>query len=61
MDIIKRIDEAIDDAELAFWSVIADKFPECRTGDASPEEVMELWNAHKKAVGAWIIQNWGES
>ncbi len=53
----KRINNAIHDAELAFWDVIAENFPEITTGDVLPEHLVEMHCDYQKHVTRWIKLN----
>jgi len=52
-----RMAEAIEDAEIAFWSVIVDAYPEATHGDFSPEATFALDAALKEAVTLWLEWN----
>jgi len=52
-----RMAEAIEDAEIAFWSVIVDAYPEATHGDFSPEATFALDAALKVAVTLWLEWN----
>ena len=52
-----RMVEAIEDAEIAFWSVIVDAYPEALHGDFSPEATFALDAALKAAVTLWLEWN----
>lgn len=53
----KRLSEVIEDAQMAFWAVVADKYPEITTGDFSPQDSIELDDALTKAVISWLDGN----
>ncbi len=53
----ERIADAVQDAEDAFWAVIAEQFPEADSGDLSPDAAFALTAAMEKAVRAWIDAN----
>lgn len=53
----KRLCGVIEDAQMAFWAVVADKYPEITTGDFSPEDTIELDDALTKAVISWLDGN----
>ena len=53
----ERIEKAVRDADDAFWGVIAEKFPEIKTGDLSPDAVFTLRLAQEKAVKRWLTSN----
>ena len=48
---------AIKAADNAFWRVIADEFPEIKTGDFSPEQTASWHKAVVNAVAGWITNN----
>jgi hypothetical protein len=52
-----RIAKAVRDSEDAFWSVIAEQFPEAESGDLAPDASLALTRAMEKAVRAWIDAN----
>lgn len=53
----QRLSEVIEDAQMAFWAVVADKYPEITTGDFSPQDSIELDDALTKAVISWLDGN----
>jgi len=58
---MKKIEEAVEEAEQAFWQVIADKFPEIRTGDLCFSIVLPLNKLNVEAVTEWYYGNlWTE-
>lgn len=52
-----RIDAAIDHAFEAFWAVIADAFPENRSGDMPPEGYDYMTQHGKALVNLWLDLN----
>lgn len=54
-----RIETAVNEAELAFWDVIAKAYPEIKTGDLDPAAATELTQAMERAVEAWLLANQG--
>lgn len=52
-----RLVQAVEAAEYAFWSVIADKYPECTTGDLDPMTAIRLTNRMQEAAAAWVHYN----
>lgn len=52
-----RITTAIEEAELAFWAVIAQRFPECKTGDFPPDADFQLSDDLQRAVKVWLSFN----
>lgn len=53
----ERIRAAVEKAREAFWSAIAEEFPEIRTGDLSPGDTMAMETATNSVVVAWIFGN----
>ena len=52
-----RSKAAVDEAEQAFWEVIARFFPEAESGDLSPDAVFRFSEACTDAVEQWIDSN----
>lgn len=52
-----RVKDAIRAADEAFWSAIAEAFPEATTGDVAPEVQMAWDNAVEIAVRQWVGAN----
>ena len=48
---------AVHEADLAFWSKIADTFPQAETGDFPPELDVELTTLMNKCVRVWLSYN----
>lgn len=53
----ERLETAVEDADLAFWGSIAGSFPEVKSGDLDPGEVMGLNEAQERAVNSWLNMN----
>ena len=53
----RDIDSAVEDGMDAFWSAVAGKFPQAKSGDFSPSDSANLEKAMKTAVAAWVKQN----
>lgn len=53
----KRIEKAIERADLAFWAEIAKSFPETTSGDFSPEQDIKWSRARDNAVYWWLDWN----
>jgi len=53
----QRLREVIEDAQMAFWAVVAEKYPEITTGDFSPQDSAQLDEALMKAVTSWLDEN----
>jgi hypothetical protein len=56
----ERIENAIKKADIAFWDVIAQQFPEVKTGDMPPYAAILFEEIQKKVVGYWIDFNTDE-
>jgi hypothetical protein len=52
-----QIEDALDNAENAFWDSIASSFPEATSGDLSPTEYFNLRKAMKASVEKWLKNN----
>ncbi len=55
----KRIEEAVANAQLAFWAEIAKSFPEATTGDFPVEAEIALDRAMLDAATTWCGFNCG--
>jgi hypothetical protein len=53
----ERLEAAVNEAELAFWDVIAKAYPEIKTGDLDPGAAHRLTTAMTAAVEAWLDAN----
>ena len=53
----KRIEKAVDDAEDAFWEVIATNFPEAKTGDLDPFAHVNFVLQGEDVVKTWLAMN----
>jgi hypothetical protein len=56
-DDTKRLKNALDKAGDAFWNMIAEEYPECKTGDLDPMAVFEFSDMCKKVVETWVDLN----
>ncbi len=54
---VNRMNDVIDDAEWAFWAIIAKAYPEARAGDFSPMATIEFNAAVVTAVTHWLELN----
>ena len=54
---LSRIHSIIEDGEAAFWSVVADRFPEVKSGCFSWDAQDELSRALELAVRRWLNAN----
>ena len=52
-----RIRKVTDKALDAFWSVVAEQFPNAQTGDCSPQTTIALDEAARFAIHEWIAAN----
>lgn len=50
-------DEAVEDAQKAFWESIAKAFPEITTGDLDPVTALKFDEECKAVVEKWLICN----
>lgn len=53
----KSFEDIIEEADDAFWAVIAASYPEIKSGDFSPEATLEFQQAQIKAVRTWLDLN----
>jgi len=49
--------DLIEEADIAFWAVIAKHIPEAKTGDLSIDRTVRLFIAEQEAVKEWIANN----
>lgn len=54
---MQDLDSLVQEAEAAFWEVIANRFPDAKTGDLSPLATIRLSQAQEEAVKEWIANN----
>ncbi len=52
-----KIKSVAEDAQEAFWSVVADRYSEMTSGDFPPDATLAFDAACKKAVKVWVISN----
>ena len=57
MNTEERIEKAVNEAEDAFWSVIAERFPEAETGDLFFDASIEFGDECRSVVRLWIATN----
>jgi len=57
VDVNKRFNDAIENADIAFWAVIADSYPEIKSGDLGPDVVIPFTRMMEKAVAEWLKAN----
>ncbi|MEW5833363.1 MAG: hypothetical protein AB1763_11065 [Campylobacterota bacterium] len=53
----EQVDQAIENAGLAFWATIAAAFPEIKTGDFPPDADYAFKAAQRDAVSLWLEWN----
>lgn len=53
----RRIVEAANEAEAAFWKAVAKLFPEATTGDFDPLAYMRFDIACQNAIAHWVDSN----
>jgi hypothetical protein len=56
----ERMHDAVEEAKLAFWAVIADRFPEAESGDMSVEGVVDFDLSCNRATSEWMDWNWSD-
>lgn len=52
-----RLDAAVEEAELAFWAVIAEAYPEAQTGDFPFDAAHAIEQSMRAAAKRWIELN----
>ena len=52
-----RMSNVMEEAELAFWAVVADAYPEAKHGDFSPEATVKFAAAIEDAIVHWLEAN----
>lgn len=57
MNTEERIEKAVKEAEDAFWSVIAERFPEAETGDMHIDACVRFTDNLNQAVRLWLATN----
>ncbi len=55
-----RLDKALEDADNAFWAVIAERFPEAISGDYPPDLTMNRNEHNREDVLWWLRFNASE-
>lgn len=53
----QRLHEAVEQASQAFWSKVAELYPEAKSGDLDPMSDAFLETAMQQVVKAWIRNN----
>jgi len=54
---MSKIDEVVEDAQHAFWAVVARQYPQCTSGDITPKDTMLLLHAMTEVVERWVEYN----
>lgn len=57
LDVENRFNNAMDDAQAAFWGVITGSFPEIKSGDLSADVAFKFHNVINKTAATWLIDN----
>lgn len=52
-----KVRDAVEEAEMAFWSTIEDMLPEIGTSDLDKNTKRTLMDAMNKAVNVWVKYN----
>jgi len=52
-----RLNQALDQADLAFWGVIGERFPEAKTGNWPPDLTFTRDNHNEEDVLWWLRFN----
>ena len=53
----EKVAEAVREANLAFWHVVAKHFPDVKSGDMELMDILAFDTAQKTAVEKWLEQN----
>jgi len=56
----EKPEEVLRKAQDAFWQVVAQSYPEARSGDFPPDAEMAFDNACEQAVKVWLHYNVGK-
>jgi len=59
-EIYDRLNKTVQDAEYAFWAVVAEEYEEIKTGDCDPFEAIKFTESLKRQVISWYVNNIGE-
>jgi hypothetical protein len=54
---LRELEELAEAAMIAFWRVVAERYPEIRTGDFPPEAEHEFASAAELAIRRWLDFN----
>ena len=52
-----RLSNVLEAAEGAFWKVVAESYPEAKSGDLSPDASIKFAAASEDAIVEWIATN----
>ena len=55
--VTQRISDVADEAMTAFWAVVAERFPEAKTGDFSPTAQFAFEYSCEMAIRKWLYSN----
>ena len=53
----EKIESVTGEAQYAFWEVVAEKFPECKSGDLDPISSMRFDVACSDVITTWVFVN----
>lgn len=56
-DIKKKVEEAAEKTQEAFWAEVARNFPDIKTGDMPIQAVFQFNKDCEQAVGIWVKSN----
>lgn len=56
--LLPRVDDVTNAASDAFWSVVADRFPEIDSGDMDPLTIAGMHTTFKELIESWLDANW---
>lgn len=61
IDVDKRFNEAVENAQMAFWAEIAKAFPEIKSGDLSPHTDIQFTRNVEQVTAIWLRSNCEEA
>ncbi len=53
----ERVNKAAEEASMAFWSAVAEQFPEIKTGDLPPDAADDFRRAGRAVIVRWLEVN----
>lgn len=56
-DLQTKVDQARTDATLAFWKVVAESFPDIRTGNMDPSSIFDQIEEDGERIARWVQYN----